>query len=260
MGRETMEAVLRFAGRSSFSVADITGGAPELVPDLPFMLQGLRPLVDRLMLRSNLLLLLDDQRQELLDLCRALNVELVVSFPSTNETQADSQRGRGVWRKSIAMLKRLNDLGYGMPDSGLDLYLVSNPAGAFLPVDQCTAEKRFRQDLARKWNISFTALYTFANVPLGRFRHWLEHSGNFESYLEKLAGAFNPATVNGLMCRSLISVSWDGCLYDCDFNLAGGLPYSGNRVHVSEVEKLQAGTPIMTDDYCYACTAGAGFT
>ena len=158
------------------------------------------------------------------------------------------------------MLKRLNGRGYGKPGSGLELYLVSNPAGAFMPVDQCTAEKKFKADLAKKWEIEFTGLFTFANVPLGRFRQWLEQSGNLAGYMEKLAGSFNPETIEGLMCRSMINISWDGYLYDCDFNMAAALPFSGKLLHVSQATAPAEGSPIMTDDYCFTCTAGSGFT
>ncbi len=260
MSRQTMVEVVDFADRAGVTAADITGGAPELVPDIEFLLEGLAARLEQVQLRSNLVALLDDSHSSLLDLCRRLGIAIVASFPSLNEKQADAQRGRGVWEKSVAMLRRLNDLGYGMDGTGLDLHLVSNPAGAFLPAGQCAAEKRFRRELARRWGISFTSLLTFANVPLGRFRRWLEKSGNLDSYLEKLASSFNPATVDGLMCRTLISVGWDGCLYDCDFNLAAGLPLSGSPVHVRDLPAPVVGMPIMTDDYCYACTAGSGFT
>ena len=260
MGRETMAAVIRFAEGNSFSVIDITGGAPELVPDIAYLLEKARPHAAKVMMRSNLVALLADNRQSLLDLCRRLRIALVVSFPSTNRGQTDAQRGKGVWEKSIAILKRLNTMGYGKPATGLELFLVSNPAGAFMPVDQCTAEKKFKADLAKKWGIEFTGLFTFANIPLGRFKTWLQQSGNLDAYLAKLSSSFNPATVAGLMCRSLINVSWDGYLYDCDFNMAAGLFYSGDPVHISEIRRLEEGTPVMTDDYCFACTAGAGFT
>lgn len=259
MDRKTMDSVIDFARKNTFPVIDITGGAPELVPDIAYLLEKLTPLSQTLMMRSNLVALLEEQ-PELLNLCRELKVALIVSFPSTNRGQADAQRGKGIWEKSITMLKKLNELGYGKADTGLELNLVSNPAGAFMPVDQCAAEKKFKTDLAKKWGIEFTALFTFANIPLGRFGKWLEKSGNYESYLEKLYGNFNPATIEGLMCRNLINISWDGHLYDCDFNMAAGLPYSGKPVHISEIDSLTEGTPIMTDDYCYACTAGAGFT
>lgn len=257
--RKTMEAIIDFAGKNTFSGIDITGGAPELVPDIDYLLANLAPLTTTLMMRSNLVALLEE-KPELLDLCQELKVALIVSFPSTNRGQADAQRGKGIWEKSITMLKKLNELGYGKPGTGLELNLVSNPAGAFMPVDQCAAEKKFKTDLAKKWGIEFSELFTFANIPLGRFRKWLEKSGNYDSYLQKLQSNFNPATVKGLMCRNLINISWDGYLYDCDFNMAAELPYGGKPIHVSEIETLPEGTPVMTDDYCYACTAGAGFT
>lgn len=260
MNRKTMEQVIDFAGKHSFRTADITGGAPELVQDIGLLLQGLGAVVDRLILRTNLVLLLDDRYSDLLELLRSRKVCLIASFPSTNEKQADAQRGTGTWEKSVAMLHRLNASGYGMPGSKLELFLVSNPAGAFLPAGQCAAEKKFRSDLARKWDIHFTGLYTLANVPLGRFRSWLEASGNLEGYLSKLAAAFNPATLPSLMCRSQLTVSWDGFVYDCDFNLAADLPLSGDRIHISELDALPGDAAIMTDYHCYACTAGAGFT
>jgi radical SAM/Cys-rich protein len=138
---------------------------------------------------------------------------------------------------------------------------VSNPTGAFLPASQFQEEKRFRRDLQRKWGIAFNHIYTFANVPLGRFRQWLQHSDNLEKYLQNLASRFNPCAIERLMCRTLISVSWDGYLYDCDFNLAKGLYMGGRKTHISEMAgPPQPGTPIAVSDHCYACTAGSGFT
>ncbi len=261
MDRQTMDDVIAFAERGRFNIIDITGGAPELVPDLADLLRGLRPLTDSLMLRSNLTALADVDRESLLELMVELKISLVASFPSTSSSQTDAQRGAGVMDKSIVMLKRLNDLGYGKPDSGLELHLVANPAGAFLPADQLATEQKFKRDAERKWGIVFNNLYTFANVPLGRFRHWLEKSGNLDGYLLKLANAFNPCTLDGLMCKSLVSVAWDGTVYDCDFNLAAGIPLGGQPKHVSELlEPPGPGDLIATGDHCYACTAGSGFT
>lgn len=261
MERSTMDDVIAFAGRGKFSVIDITGGAPELVPDLEYLLRGLRPLTDNLMLRTNLTALTDAEREKLLELLVELKVALVASFPSTSPSQTDAQRGAGVMDRSIAMLKRLNELGYGQPGTGLELNLVANPAGAFLPADQQATEAKFKRDAERKWGIVFSSLYTFANVPLGRFRSWLEKSGNLDGYLLKLANGFNPCTIDGLMCKSLISVAWDGTVYDCDFNLAAGIPLGGQPRHVSELAKTPGpGEVIATGDHCYACTAGSGFT
>lgn len=261
MGRDTMQAVIDFADRHRFEVIDITGGAPELVPEIAFLLRGLAPLTGKLMLRTNLTALSIPERAPLLELLLELNVTLVASFPSTSPSQADGQRGKGVTDVAVAMLQRLNELGYGRPDSGLELHLVSNPTGAFLPADQAAAEQKFKADAQRKWGVVFNALYTFANMPLGRFRSWLERSGNLGGYMETLEKGFNPCTVNGLMCRSLLSVDWDGLLYDCDLNLAAGIPLGGKPLHVSECqEPPPEGSPIATGDHCFACTAGSGFT
>ncbi|MBP2684346.1 MAG: radical protein [Deltaproteobacteria bacterium] len=261
MSRETMEEVVSFARRFPFRVLDITGGAPELVPDLPFLVEGLAPLAPRLMLRTNLSAVSGAEWESLLALCVAHRVVLVASFPSTNPSQADAQRGAGVTEAAIAVLKRLNAAGYGVEGTGLELDLVSNPVGAFLPMPQDSAERIFRQDLLRKWGVAFNRLYTFANVPLGRFRAWLLRTENYERYMKILTDAFNPSAVEGLMCRTLLSVSWDGFLYDCDFNLAADRPAAGCRIHVSDVRELPPpGAPVVTGEYCYACTAGSGFT
>jgi radical SAM/Cys-rich protein len=261
MSRKTMGEIVSFARRFPFQVIDITGGAPELAPGLPSLIEGLAPHAPRLVLRTNLSAMSVAGRESLLPLCAAHRVVLVASFPSTNPSQADAQRGAGVMETAIAALKRLNAAGYGVAGTGLELDLVSNPVGAFLPVPQDTAERKFRADLLRKWGVTFNHLHTFANVPLGRFRSWLRQTGNYERYLKTLAEGFNPCAVERLMCRTLLSVSWDGFLYDCDFNLAVGRPSGDRKVHVSEVRELPPpGAPIAVGEYCYACTAGSGFT
>ncbi len=261
MDGETVNHVVAFAQRGHFQLIDITGGAPELNPNLATMIERLSPLAPRIMLRSNLTALTDGKRDFLMDVCQKHRIVIVASFPSLNATQADAQRGRGIFDKSIAVLKELNSIGYGHDGSALELDLVSNPTGAFLPASQAQEEKRFRRDLQRKWGITFNHVYTFANVPLGRFRQWLRHSGNFEKYLQNLASRFNPCAIEGLMCRTLISVSWDGYLFDCDFNLAKGLYMGGRKTHISEMTgPPRPGTPIAVSDHCYACTAGSGFT
>ncbi|MCM0082109.1 arsenosugar biosynthesis radical SAM protein ArsS [Geomonas sp. Red32] len=259
MKRETMEEVVACARRFSFAGIDITGGSPELVPGLDYLVSSLAPLTPLLIVRSNLLDL--ERAPELVELYREMKVVLVASLPASNASQTDAQRGAGVWERSLAALKRLNALGYGVEGSGLELDLVSNPAGAFLPAPQGGAEKKFRADLARKAGVSFNSLYTFANVPLGRFRGFLERSGNLDGYLSRLSEGFNPCTVGGLMCRSQICVDWRGRLYDCDFNLAAGLPHGGAAGSISELAELPLpGTPIPVGDHCYACTVGSGFT
>ena len=259
MSRETMDAVEAFARRGGFSVIDLTGGAPELVPGIEAFLERLAPLAPRILIRANLTALAD--RSDLVDLFARLRVVILASFPSLSASLTDSQRGDGVFETSIGTLRMLNAAGYGREGSGLELDLVSNPVGASLTTEQAPAEAQFHRELAGARGITFNHRYTLANVPLGRFRSWLTSSGNLETYLRQLAASFNPCTVGGLMCRNLISVSWDGVLYDCDFNLARGLPLGGVRRHVSSAEGVPPpGTAIATGDHCYACTAGSGFT
>lgn len=261
MDRSTMDAVVDCAGRFRFAGIDITGGAPELVPEIEHLIEALAPLTPRLIVRSNLVALSSARGAALCRLYRDLKVVLVASLPATNAAQTEAQRGIGVWEKSIAALKMLNGLGYGLEGGGLELDLVSNPAGAFLPAPQQQAEKKFRSDLLRKHGIAFNEFYTFVNAPLGRFRGFLERSGNLQEYLEKLAAGFNPCTVTGLMCRSQLSVDWRGRLHDCDFNVATGLLLGGELKLISDLSELPApGTPIAVGDHCYACTVGSGFT
>lgn len=261
MGKETMAAVIDCARRFRFATIDMTGGAPELVPGIETLVEGLAPLTPRFIVRSNLAALRSRPGNRLLELYHHVGAVIVASLPATNPGQTEAQRGSGAWETSIDMLKRLNQLGYGTEGSGLELNLVANPAGAFLPAGQVQTERKFRQDLERRHGITFNTLFTFANVPLGRFLSWLERSGNLPSYTQKLADSFNPCTLPGLMCRSQIAVDWDGFIYDCDFNLAAGLPLGGERRHISELRELPLpGTGIPLGDHCYACTAGSGFT
>ncbi len=261
MSAATMAEVIAFAGRVPFPVIDITGGAPELVPGIDFFIEELRPLAGRLIFRSNLTALAGSGGDALLALLKNNRVSIVASLPAANASQVEAQRGSGVFSSCISMLQRLNAEGYGQAGSGLELDIVANPTGAFLPVSQCRAEEKCKRDLAQKWGVVFNHLYTFANVPLGRFQKWLLQSGNYDQYMRRLFENFNPATIDGLMCRTLVSVSWDGYLADCDFHLAAGLYLGGAPRHVSEFAVApEAGTPILTGDHCYACTAGSGFT
>jgi radical SAM/Cys-rich protein len=261
MSAQTAQEVIAYAERSRFDVIDITGGAPELNPNIETLIKELSPLAPRLMIRSNLSALEERYCGEWMGLLKDHRVVIVASFPSTNEAQADSQRGRGIFQTSLDTLRKLNAMGYGQDGTGLELDLVSNPTGAFLPTPQEQMEQRFREILTKKWGIVFNHIYSFANAPLGRFRQWLLQSENLESYLQRLASSFNPCAVEGLMCRTLVSVSWDGILYDCDFNFARDLPMGGRRTHVSHMEgPPEPGSPIAVGDHCYTCTAGAGFT
>jgi radical SAM/Cys-rich protein len=260
MDADTLEEVVAYARRSRFEAIDITGGAPELNPYLADLIAKVSTLTPRIMLRSNLSAL-QTNMQHLIESLKSHRVVIVASFPSLNVTQTDSQRGEGIFEESIGALQQLNSAGYGRNGSGLVLNLVSNPTGAFLPPSQEQTEKRYHQILEKKWGVTFNSLFNFANAPLGRFRQWLIQSGNFENYIQKLVSNFNPCAVEGLMCRSLVSVSWDGHLYDCDFNLARGLYMSGKKMHVNDMPgPPQPGTSIISADHCYTCAAGSGFT
>jgi radical SAM/Cys-rich protein len=260
MDSDTLDAVVAYAERSHFECIDITGGAPELNPHLKDLIEIISALAPRIMLRSNLSALKTKMNQ-LIKPLKSNRAVITASFPSLSLTQTDSQRGGGVFEESIAVLHELNSVGYGRHGTGLELNLVSNPTGAFLPPGQAQTEKRFRQILQNKWGVTFDHLFTFANVPIGRFRQWLIQTGNFETYMHKLISNFNPCAVEGLMCRTLVSVSWEGYLYDCDFNLAGDLYMGGKKLHVSQMAgPPEPGTAIITTDHCYTCTAGSGFT
>ena len=261
MSRETMLAAMDYAARSHFDMIDITGGAPEFNPHVEALIEMATAMVPRVMFRSNLSALDSGTRAGLMQVLKTHQVVVVASFPSLNVSQTESQRGIGIFDTSIKALLKLNRLGYGKSGSGLELNLVSNPSGAFMPAAQDQTEKRFRRILEKNWGIQFNNLFSFANVPLGRYREWLIRSGNFSQYMEKLASSFNPCAVADVMCRTMLSVSWDGYLYDCDFNLAQGIYMGGEKTHVSEMEGCpEAGNLIATADHCYACTAGSGFT
>lgn len=256
-----MDEVVSYAKRGHFETIDITGGAPELHPRLIPFLETLSPLCDRLMVRSNLSAMQDMGTERFIEAFRKHRVAVVASLPSINPGQTESQRGTGFFEKYMRALRLLNEAGYGMKDTGLELDLVSNPTGAFLPPAQAQTEKRFRDQLMKKWGIKFNRLFTFGNAPLGRFRKWLRVSGNLDSYLDRLAKSFNPCAVEGVMCRTLVSVAWDGNLYDCDFNLARKLPMGRRKTHVSQMDgPPEPGSPIAVGDHCYTCVAGAGFT
>lgn len=261
MSREIVEAVIAAARRFKFALVDITGGAPERNLHLPQLIGELAALTPRLMVRSNLVALGRPECRHLPILYRRHRVVLAASLPSLNRSQTDAQRGDGVWQASLEALRHLNGLGYGCLGSGLELDLVANPSGAFLPAGQAETERRFQRELLSRHSISFNNLYLFANVPLGRFRSWLEQTGNLEGYGGRLAAAFNPAAVSGVMCRTLLSVDWDGTLYDCDFNIAARLPLQGQRRNITDLELLpEAGAGIAVGEHCFACVAGSGFT
>ncbi|MBM3301698.1 MAG: arsenosugar biosynthesis radical SAM protein ArsS [Deltaproteobacteria bacterium] len=260
MSLETARQVVEFALKGDFQVLDITGGSPEMHPDVRGLVESLASCAPRVLFRSNLAALSQAENDDLVSLLRAHRIVIIGSLASTDRGQTESQRGKGSWERSLVALRKLNDLGYGVEGTGLELNLVSNPTGAFLPPPQSRAEHEFKRKLLQHHGIVFNNLYTFANSPLGRYKKWLIESGNYESYMQRLETSFNPSAVDHVMCRSLVSVSWDGFLYDCDFNQVLGLHLGARRRHVSEVTRpVLEGIPITTADHCYACTAGSGF-
>ena len=259
MPREVVDACLKVVREFDIPTLDITGGAPELIPDFRYFVTEARASGRHVIVRHNLTVMHETGQEDLPGFFAENRVEIVSSLPYFNAAKTDSQRGTGVFDKSIDALKRLNDVGFGV-ENGLTLNLVYNPVGAFLPPDQASIEADFKRELIARYGISFNNLFTITNMPIGRFLDWLRRSGNETHYMSKLVNAFNPATVEGLMCRNLISVDWTGRLSDCDFNqmlgipLANGLPQT---IYDFNLEKL-AERRIVTADHCFGCTAGAG--
>jgi radical SAM/Cys-rich protein len=200
--------------------------------------------------------------EDLPEFYRENNVEVIASLPYYIENDVDSVRGNGTFRKSIVALQRLNQLGYGTNSGGTEINLVYNPKGAFLPSQQSALEAEYKKELFSRFGITFNKLYTFANMPIGRFRNFLSRTGNFERYMEKLKSSFNPSTLDGIMCRHILNVGCDGRLYDCDFNQMIGLGLCGNYpVYIKDFDyKLLSQRKIALDDHCFGCTAGQGST
>ena len=260
MSRETAESCMAALAMTDIPTVDLTGGAPELNPQFRWLVEQSRALGRQVMDRCNLTVLLLPSQQDLADFLARNQVEIVASLPYFHAAQTEAQRGEGVFEKSLAAIRRLNQRGYGHPDSGLVLTLVHNPGGAFLPPAQAALEERFRHELRRRYEVVFTRLYTIVNMPISRFLEFLLERGNYEGYMERLANAFNPAAAPGVMCRSTLSVGWEGTLYDCDFNQMLDLPVSADvPQHIREFDPARlARRRIVTRNHCYGCTAGAG--
>lgn len=260
MSLETADRILELAARSpSLKTLDLTGGAPELHEVFRPLVEGARHLGLRIIDRCNLTVLLEPGQEDLADYLAKHQVQVVASLPCYSRANVDKQRGNGVFDKSIRALQRLNGLGYGMPGSGLELDLVFNPMGASLPPPQEALETEYKQHLVEDFGIRFNRLFTITNMPIKRFREQLRREGVESLYMAKLEGAFNPKTVPHVMCRNLLSVGWDGRLYDCDFNQMLDLPAPGGGT-VWDFRSLDAfaGRPIATGDHCLGCTAGCG--
>jgi radical SAM/Cys-rich protein len=261
MSDEVLDDVLRALSQNpSLTLLDITGGAPELHPRFRDLVRGARALGRRVMDRCNLTVLLEPGQEDTASFLAAEQVEIVASMPCYLRDNVERQRGRGVYDASVEALRRLNALGYGQPGSGLVLSLVYNPGGAFLPPSQTALEADYRRRLLDDHGLVFTNLLTITNLPIARFAADLSRQGKAAQYQTLLEANFNAATVPGLMCRHLVSVSWDGELYDCDFNQMLNLPTPGPRRHVRELGDVTglADAPIAVGRHCFGCTAGAG--
>lgn len=255
----TMQQVLGAARQARAHLIDITGGAPELHPDLRRFIEGIRSAGVAAQMRTNLTGLVEEASAGLIEFLRGCQVRLVASMPCYLEENVLSQRGPEVYERSIEAIRRLNAAGYGI-DADLTLDLVFNPGGPALPPQQANLEADYRRELAERWDVRFTHLLTIANMPIGRFSRELRESGAEEDYFELLEDSFNARTVDALMCRHQVSIGWDGRLYDCDFNLALGLPVAGGVPdHISrfDLAALQR-RRIVTGRHCFGCTAGAG--
>lgn len=254
-----MESVLKLAKASGARTIDITGGAPEMNPEFKRFVRIVRDAGIETMVRTNLVILLEPDYKDFPEFYRDHAVHLVASLPCYLEENVDKQRGEGVYNGSIEVIRSLNRLGYGeQPELRLDL--VYNPIGDALPPDQSGLEADYRTALRDGFGVSFTNLYTITNIPIGRFRRDLRKQKKLDSYVDRLRQSFNPGTVERLMCRHQVSISWDGTLYDCDFNLAQRMAIGNGKaanVHNIDVRTL-VNRRIITGDHCYACTAGAG--
>lgn len=263
MTRETVDLVLEVLRAGSVKTLDLTGGAPEMNPHFRYLVQAARELGVEVMDRCNLTILEQPGYEGLAEFLAQHEVQIVASLPCYSEDNVDRQRGKGVFDASIRMLQKLNRLGYGMSDAGgLQLHLVYNPQGPSLPPPQEALKTDYDRFLGEHFGVRFNRLYTITNMPIQRFGSTLISKGQFHGYMELLRGAHNDANLDGVMCRSLVSVDWQGYLFDCDFNQMLGLPLKHGgpgRAHLSDLlTRDLEGRPIAVADHCWGCTAGAG--
>ncbi len=260
MTRETAELVVGVLQRTDISAVDITGGAPELNPNFEYLVYEARALGRRVIDRCNLTVFFVEGKEHLPGFLRDYQVEVTASLPCYTEGNVDKQRGKGVFHKSSEALRLLNKEGYGRPGTNLILNLVYNPLGPFLPGPQTSLEDDYRRHLRDEHGVEFNHLYTITNMPISRFLTDLTRSGKHDDYMTLLEEKFNRETLEGLMCRSLLSVDWDGTLYDCDFNQMLDLPVNhGLPHHIRDFDAyLLARREIRTGQHCYGCTAGRG--
>jgi radical SAM/Cys-rich protein len=262
MNKDAVEWVLLALRDNPIATLDITGGAPEMNPHFRALVVGARAAGKRVICRTNLTIFFERGMDDIPEFYQKQGVELIASLPCYLEDNVDRLRGDGVYQKSISALRRLNSLGYGDDTNSLPLSLVYNPAGAFLAPPQGALEADYKRVLQERHGIVFTRLFALANMPVGRFRDALARSKNLEAYLTMLAAAFNPATLDNIMCRSMVSVGWDGSLYDCDFNQILGLTVASDAPHHIREFDLDglSRRAIVTGDHCFGCTAGQGST
>jgi radical SAM/Cys-rich protein len=259
--RETLDRILNWVKRTTVPTVDITGGAPEMVPDFRYLVEELRKMsrIARIIDRCNLTILVEPGYEWVGEFLAAKRVEIVASMPCYQPANVNAQRGEGVFDLSIRGLQLLNRLGYGR-QADLKLDLVYNPNGDLLPPGQTELEADYKRELKLSFDIDFDRLYTITNMPIGRFAAWLKHAGRLPAYLDLLAGAFNPASVPGVMCRNTLSVGWRGEVYDCDFNQQLGLQWRNEKpLFVWDLDpKHLEGRAITVGNHCFGCTAGAG--
>lgn len=259
MTRKTVDRILEWLRGTGIPTVDLTGGAPEMIPDFRYLVEEVKGMGRHVMDRCNLTILLEPGYEGLAEFLCEHEVEIVASMPCYSPENVEEQRGEGVFDASVRALQLLNELGYGRDDR-LPLHLVYNPNGAFLPGDQVELEEDYKRELDRAFGIVFDRLYTITNLPIARFASWLRHNGRYDDYMQVLVDAFNPSAVEGLMCRDTISVGWQGEVYDCDFNQQLGLQLrNGKRLSLWDLDLDEfRRMPIMTAAHCFGCTAGAG--
>jgi radical SAM/Cys-rich protein len=261
MTRQTMQLCLDAIVKSGAHTIDLTGGAPEMNPDFRWFVEQLSLLGKKIIVRCNLTIIVANKKYfDLPDFFKQHKIEVVSSLPYFTAAKTDSQRGEGVFEKSIAALKMLNNVGYGIKDSGLILNLVYNPSGAFLPGSQTTLETEFKHKLLDNYGVYFNSLFAITNLPISRYLEYLVRSGNYLQYMEKLLNAYNADAAKNVMCRNTISVGWDGFLYDCDFNQMLNLKVAvKNSTHLTEFNNNELmERSIIVNQHCYGCTAGEG--
>lgn len=259
MTRDTVDKILNWLSDTDIKTIDLTGGAPEMIPDFRYLVEEVRALDRHVIDRCNLTILLEAGYEGTAEFLRDQQVEIVASMPCYSPDNVNAQRGDGVFDGSIRALQLLNSLGYGVEEN-LPLNLVYNPVGAFLPGDQAELEADYKRELHEHFGIEFHHLYTITNMPVARFASYLRHNNQYESYLQTLIDAYNPSSVEGLMCRNTINVGWRGEVYDCDFNQQMGMQLrNGHPLSVWELDLEKfAILPILTGEHCYGCTAGSG--